>query len=184
MASVPRTLTELLSGMVEDRDTQLGDAHKHLDQFISQDHWAKEFQIYLRKLDLEDEEQIFRFLVLTQIVLQYDKFLKNDQNKKNTKQRDKLKREQCLVFDHTMITFFSEESENPIALSNQKLFDILNSYSENVGSEKIINEEMLNHLKTAQKDSLVWSDLDKTFLNFLKQANNSKSAIACLLSIL
>ena len=185
MASVPRTLSELLSGLIDDLGAQLGEAYKNLDPFIAQDHWTKEFQIYLRKRSLEEEEQIFRFLILTEIVLQYEKLITNDQNKKNTKQSDKLKCEQRQVFDYIMINFFSEESEDQIALSNQKLFDIMSSYAENAGSEQNLSEEMINHLKKAERDSKVWSEgLDPIYMNFLKQTNTSRSAMACLLSIL
>ena len=83
-----------------------------------------------------------------------------------------------------MITFFSEESEDQIALSNQKLFEILSTYSENTDNSSV-TKEMLDHLKKAQKDSLVWiHGLDPVYMNFLKQTSTSRSAMACLLSIL
>merc|ERR1712243_535808 len=146
MASVPRTLTELFTGFIDELGGQLGDVYKNLDAYMSKDRWIKEFQIYLRRRNLEEEEQILNFLVLTEIVLQYEKLLKSEQNKNNVKQREKLKHEQRQVFDHIMVTFFSEESEDQIALSNQKLFDILSTYSENTGSDQPLNEEMLDHL--------------------------------------
>ena len=185
MASVPRTLTELLTGFIDDLGGQFGDVYKNLDAYMSKDRWIKEFQTYLRKRNLEEEEMILNFLVLTEIVIQYENLLSSDRNKNNAKQREKLKHERRQVFDHIMVTFFSEESEDQIALSNQKLFDILSTYSENTGNEKCLSGEMLDHLKKAQKDSKVWlHGLDPVYINFLKQTSTSKSAIACLLSIL
>ena len=186
MASVPRTLTELLSGFIDDLGGQITNAYKDLETLITNGHWTKEFQSYLRKRNLEEEEQILKFLLLTEIVLKYEKLIIDVTLKKSsTNQKERLKHEQRQVFDYIMITFFSEESEDQIALSNQKLFDILSSYSENTGSDKNLNDEMLKHLKKAEKDSKVWlHGLDPVYMNFLKQTNTPKSAIACLLSIL
>ena len=98
---------------------------------------------------------------------------------------EKLKAEQRQVFYHIVVTFFAEDSEEQIALSNQKLFELLSSYSENVEGERNLTEEMLSHLKRAKKDSNVWSEgLAPIYVNFLKQTNTSTSPIACLLSIL
>ena len=189
MASVPRTLTELLSGFIDDIGDQITDAYKNLETFIKKDRWTKEFQDYLQKRELEDEENMLKFVLLTEIVLKYEKLINDSESLKkknaNNRNKERLKHEQRQVFDFIMITFFSEDSENQIALSNQKLFDILSSYAENTGSDQPVNGEMLEHLKKAEKDSKVWlNGLDPAYMNFLKQTNTSKSAIACLLSIL
>ena len=182
MASVPRTLTELLIGFIDDVVNQIEVVYLNLDTFISKDHWTKQFQCYLRKRGLGEEEQILKFLLLTEIVLKYENLITSASN---PKQKEKLKREQRKVFDHIVITFFSEESEDQIALSNQKLFDILSTYAESVGNDKPVSEEMLNHLKKAKTDSKVWANgLDPIYMNFLNQTNTSKSVIACILSIL
>lgn len=123
--------------------------------------------------------------LLSEIVLQYETFIAKQKNKNNAKIGEKLKAEQRQVFYHIMVTFFAEDSEEQIALSNQKLFELLSSYSENAGNERNLTEEMLNHLKRAQKDSNVWSEgLEPTYVKFLKQTNTSTNPIACLLSIL
>ena len=185
MASVPRTLTDLLSGLIDIQNISSAEAYKDVDRIIVQDHWAREFQNYLKKRSLEEEEQTFRFLVLTEIVLQYETLLAKQRSKNNAKMGEKLKAEQRQVFYHIVVTFFAEDSEEQIALSNQKLFELLSSYSENVEGERNLTEEMLNHLKRAQKDSNVWSEgLEPIYVNFLKQTNTSTNPIACLLSIL
>ena len=184
MASVPRTLTELIMGFIEELGGKYENVQKNLDTLMGKDRWIKDFQAYLQKRSLEEKEQILRFLLLTQIVLEYQKLIENDQNQNSAKQKERLKHDQRELFNYTMITFFSEESEDQIALSNQKLFEILSTYSENTDNSSV-TKEMLDHLKKAQKDSLVWiHGLDPVYMNFLKQTSTSRSAMACLLSIL
>ena len=169
MASVPRTLTDLLSGLIDIQNISSTEAYKDVDKIIVQDYWTREFQNYLKKRSLDEEEQTLHFLVLTEIVLQYETFLAKQKNKNNAKIGEKLKNEQRQVFYHIVVTFFAEDSEEQIALSNQKLFELLSSYSENAGKERNLTEEMLTHLKRAQKDSNVWSEgLEPIYVNILK----------------
>ena len=184
MASVPRTLTELVMGFIEDLGGQYENVYKNLDTSMVRDRWIKDFLTYLRKRSLDEAEQMLRFLLLTQIALEYQKLIESDQNKSSAKEKEKLKREQSELFHYIMVTFFSEESEDQIALSNQKLFEILSTYAEH-SENRSVTKEMLDHLKKAQKDSSVWiHGLDPIYMNFLKQTSTTRSAMACLLSIL
>ena len=184
MASVPRTLTELIMGFIEDLGGQYENIYKNLDSSMAKDRWIKDFLTYLRKRSLDEHEQMLRFLLLTQIVLEYQKLIESDQNSNSDKQKEKLKREQRELFDYIVATFFSEESEDQIALSNQKLFEILSTYAEHTEKGNV-TKEMVEHLKKAQKDSSVWiHGLDPVYMNFLKQTSTTRSAMACLLSIL
>ena len=185
MSTLPRTLAELLSGLDDVPNILSNGAYKDIDKIIAQSHWMKEFQTYLRKRKLEDAEQILQFLILVEIVLQYEKLIVSDKCRKNTGLCEQFKGEQRQVFGHIMTHYFSEESENQISLSNQKLFDLLSTYAENSGSGERLTEDMLSHLKKARDDSNVWSaGLDPVYMNFLKTRSMNTSVIACLLSIL
>ena len=185
MSSLPRTLAELLSGLDDVPNILSNGAYKNVDKLIAHNHWMKEFQTYLNKRKLEDAEQILHFLILVEIVLQYEKLIVSDKCRKNTVLFEQLKAEQRQVFDHTMMQYFFEESENQISLSNQKLFDLLSTYAENSGSSERLTEDMLSHLKKARDDSNVWSaGLDPVYVNFLNTTSTNTNPIACLLSIL
>ena len=80
-------------------------------------------RVYAAAVILPNFEEIYN----DKIILENYNLIR-DSKKLNKKQREKLKHEQRQVFDHIMVTFFSEESEDQIALSNQKLFDILSTY--------------------------------------------------------
>ena len=178
MVSVPRTLTDLMMGFIEGLKGQYEGVFKNLNSLIAKDRWTNEFQAYLQKRGLDEEEQKLHFIVLAQIVFEYQNLIDSDKNKSSANQKEKLKREQLDLFNHIISTFFSED---PISLSNQKLIEKLSDYADT----KNITKEMIDHLKKAQKDSDVWFDcLEKDYTKFQKQTNTTRSAMACLLSIL
>ena len=178
MVSVPRTLTDLMMGFIEGLKGQYEGVYKNLDSLIAKDRWINEFQAYLQKRGLDEEEQKLHFIVLAQIVFEYQNLIDGDKNKNSANQKEKLKREQLDLFNHIISKFFSED---PISLSNQKLIEKLSDYADT----KNITKEMIDHLKKAQKDSDVWFDcLEKDYTKFQKQTNTTRSAMACLLSIL
>ena len=178
MVSVPRTLTDLMMGFIEGLKGQYEGVFNNLNSLIAKDRWTNEFQAYLQKRGLDEEEQKLHFIVLAQIVFEYQNLIDSDKNKSSANQKEKLKREQLDLFNHIISTFFSED---PISLSNQKLIEKLSDYADT----KNITKEMIDHLKKAQKDSDVWFDcLEKDYTKFQKQTNTTRSAMACLLSIL
>ena len=91
MASVPRTLTELIMGFIEDLGGQYENVYKNLDTSMVKDRWIKDFLTYLRKRSLDEAEQMLRFLLLTQIALEYQKLIESDPNKSSAKEKEKLK---------------------------------------------------------------------------------------------
>ena len=139
--------------------------------------WTKQFRDYLRKRNLSDDETTLHFLVVTQAVLVLDNKIASAKGNK----KHKYRQDQETIFNKAVKRFFSEESEDLLSLSNQKLFESLSETSRS--DSKSVTDEQLGHLKKARQDSSVWAEgLEPTFLAFLKQT--SPSAIACLLSIL
>ena len=60
----PKSLEELLSVMaVKDKITIVT-----VDQAITSNPWANKFRAYLRRMQLEDDENILKFLVLVQVM--------------------------------------------------------------------------------------------------------------------
>ena len=60
----PKSLEELLSVMaVKDKITIVT-----VDQAITSNPWANKFRAYLRRMKLEDDENILKFLVLVQVM--------------------------------------------------------------------------------------------------------------------
>jgi len=86
-----------------------------------------------------------------------------------------LKSDQKKIFKKAVVTFFSEDSEDILSLTNQMLFDALCSVHDEP------NDSDLDHLRQAREDPTVWSEgLDPEYSRFIGQA----SPLACLLSIL
>ena len=63
MVSPPHTLEELLAVMAVRDDISAAT----VDQAITASPWADKFRAYLRRMNLQDDENIFRFLVLVQV---------------------------------------------------------------------------------------------------------------------
>ena len=165
-------------GFIEGLKGQYEDVYKNLDPLIAKDRWMNDFQVYLQKRGLDEEEQKLHFVVLAQIVFEYQNLINGDKNKNSANQKEKLKREQRDLFNYIISTFFSDD---PISLSNQKLIEKLSDYADTQN----VTAEMIDHLKKAQKDSDVWFDcLEKDYTKFQKQTNTTRSAMAYLLSIL
>ena len=165
-------------GFIEGLKGQYEDVYKNLDTLIAKDRWMKKFQEYLQKRRLDEERQKLHFIVLAEIVFEYQNLIKGDINRNSANQKEKLKREQRDLFNHIIRTFFSED---PISLYNQKLIDILSDYADT----KNVTTEMIHYLEEAQKDSDVWGDcLEIDYTKFLKRNDTIRSAMARLLSIL
>ena len=176
MSSFPQSLSDLLSGLSTCLyDTLLRDAWLDVDRIIVLDHWTKDFQNYLRQRNLEEDDHILCFLTHVQIVLCYENLCLHNINNNNIKLYDKLKSNQSKMFHLIIKTFFAENSEKRIALSNQYLFQQLSSYSRQIDDAKKhigvgnMNVEMLNHLQKAHK--VCCEDFNSTFLKFLKRTN-------------
>ena len=165
MVSVPRTLTDLMMGFIEGLKGQYEDVYKNLDTLVAKDRWMNEFQAYLQKRGLDEEEQKLHFIVLAQIVFEYQNLINGDKNKNSANQKEKLKREQRDLFNYIIRAFFSED---PISLWNQALIKKLSDYADTQN----VTTEMIDVLKEARDDSNVLLDcLEKDYMKFLKFLN-------------
>ena len=60
----PHSLEELLAVMAVKDEINVGT----IDQAITASPWADKFRAYLRRLKLEDDENILKFLILVQVI--------------------------------------------------------------------------------------------------------------------
>ena len=60
----PHSLEELLAVMAVKDEINVG----ALEQAITSSPWADKFRAYLRKMKLEDDENILKFLILVQVI--------------------------------------------------------------------------------------------------------------------
>ena len=60
----PHSLEELLAVMAVKDEINVGT----VDQAITASPWADKFRAYLRRLKLEDDENILKFLILVQVI--------------------------------------------------------------------------------------------------------------------
>ena len=132
---------------------------ENFEAILSAHDCARRFRKYLKDRNLSEEEDMFNFLVMTEFLLK---------NKSGS------------LFKKVLTTFFGEDSDNLIALSNQKLFGVLALQASEGPYE--LNEDSLFHLEKARKD--VTESLNPKYFKFLKEEPTSSSPIACLLSIL
>ena len=60
----PHSLEELLAVMAVKDEINVG----AIEQAITSSPWADKFRAYLRKMKLEDDENILKFLILVQVI--------------------------------------------------------------------------------------------------------------------
>lgn len=167
----PKTLHDLLSDIIDVKRADLD--HKNLDNVIQRHFWARSFWEYLNKLKLDDEKDIFKFLILTEYLIQLE-------DSKPANNNDQLR---SGIFKLILRQYFSKSSKTQIALSNQTRFKTLAEYAAKDDTE--CNQETIGVLMKAREDPKVISDgLDPTYVDFLAQAPTSPSKLACILSIL
>ena len=102
------------------------------------------------------------------------------QSKLNNDKRQSLRKQQEVIFKKVITTFFSEDSQEQISLSNEHLFNELSSTNLEAPN---VTDQQLECLRKAREDSSVTSELlEPCYLKFLEQYRPSLKA--CLLSIL
>ena len=148
-----------------------------VDQVIGTSPWANKFRLYLKSRNLSDDETILRFLVLIQPLKSCANF---NNNHWDTPRFTKTKRLFVEIFD----TFFSEDSEDVLPLSNQALWGDLLATSNSIKAGLPVSMESMMEIIHVRKDPGIWDDgLEPTYMRFLKQAP-PPTLTACILSIL
>jgi len=171
VSSSPHNLEELLSGIVNPEEI----SSDNVESVIDSNSWTSSFKEYLNKRNLEDELTILKFLVMVQAIRT------KSINKKTPKELYMFKSKKVLDICET---FFSEDSENQVPLSNQHLWMEISAMTNSLKAGLPVSEEALDDVIKARKDPAVWDEgLEPKFINFAKQAPGP-TLKACLLSIL
>ena len=191
----PRTLNELL----DDFSIPTTDTGHDVDAAIANNMWARRFRDYLRKRDLEDEENAFKFLITTQpLKRKSEQATQKGKNNNNTTaaasaRKQRVRQDMEDVYFHTVREFFDEESETVVCLANATHFSKIceraaeleqqQQQRSNNKKETSLKDEDIELLLRARDDMDVWQNgVEPTFMKFLAQAG--MSPMACLLSIL
>lgn len=170
ISSSPHSLEELLSGIANPE----GISSENVNSVIDSNPWTSRFKDFLAKRNLEDDLNILKFLVMVQAIR-----TKNI-NKKNPKDLHSFKSKKVLDICET---FFSEDSESQLPLSNQVLWTQLFAMTNSLKAGLAVSEEALDDVIAARKDPAVWDEgLEPIFIKFVQQSQ--APTLACLLSIL
>jgi len=184
VVSPPHSLEELLAVMAVKDEINVGT----VDQAITASPWADKFRAYLRRLKLEDDENILKFLILVQPL---KLSAKTNNNEPKILGHSKLERvvsleDQRRLFLEAVETFLSEESEALLPLSSPVLWQQLQDAAVRLRTktEEIEVREAVAKLLEVRRDQKVWEDgIEPCYTRFLKQTP-PPSITACLLSIL
>jgi len=180
----PHSLEELLAVMAVKDEINVGT----VEQAITASPWTDKFRAYLRRMKLEDDENILKFLILVQPL---KLCAKTNNNEPKILGHSKLERvvsleDQRRLFLEAVETFLSEESEALLPLSSPVLWQQLQDAAVKLRTktEEIEVREAVAKLLEVRRDQKVWEDgIEPCYTRFLKQTP-PPSITACLLSIL
>jgi len=180
----PHSLEELLAVMAVKDEINVGT----VEQAITASPWTDKFRAYLRRMKLEDDENILKFLILVQPL---KLSAKTNNNEPKILGHSKLERvvsleDQRRLFLEAVETFLSEESEALLPLSSPVLWQQLQDAAAKLRTktEEIEVREAVAKLLEVRRDQKVWEDgIEPCYTRFLKQTP-PPSITACLLSIL
>merc|ERR1712233_179338 len=166
----PHSLEELLAVMAVKDEITVGS----VDQVITSSPWADKFRAYLRRMKLEDDENILKFLILVQPL---KLCAKTNNNEPKILGHSKLERvvsldDQRRLFLEAVETFLSEESEALLPLSSPVLWQQLQDAAVKLRTKTDESE--------VGGDQKVWEDgIEPCYARFLKQTP-PPSITACL----
>merc|ERR1719266_2331562 len=180
----PHNLEELLAVMAVKDEITVGS----VDQAITASPWVDKFRAYLKRMKLEDDENILKFLILVQPL---KLSAKTNNNEPKILGHSKLERvvsleDQRRLFLEAVDTFLSEESEALLPLSSPVLWQQLQDAAIKLRTTADESEvrEAVSKLLEVRRDQKIWEDgIEPCYSRFLKQTP-PPSITACLLSIL
>ena len=143
--------------------------------------WAKSFREHLRKLQQPEVEALLDFAIVANVLR-----VKGEEIRVSKWRTDDINRERVELLQMVGNSFFSENSETPIALSNQVLREELKEALDNVKKESDNKdiEEAFDLVWQARCDYKVWKGgLDKAYNAYLA-TRPSQPLTAVLLSLL
>merc|ERR1712038_2231604 len=176
----PHNLEELLAVMAVRDEVNMGT----IEQAIMASPWVGKFRAYLRRMKLEDDENILKFLILVQPL---KLAAKTNNNEPKILGHTKLERvvsleDQRRLFLDAVDTFLSEESEALLPLSSPALWQQLQDAAIKLRTKADESEvrEAVSKLLEVRRDQKIWEDgIEPCYSRFLKQTP-PPSITACL----